>query len=82
MKRNSKLAISALTLAMAAVPLTASVAAATPHQNSYHIYASTWAACDTELRHAQKQLHGQIVNAGKCYSSADGWYASIVYRVA
>lgn len=84
MKTKSILATVASTfaLAVAAVPLTASPASAAPHQNSYHIYESTRAACQAEVRHAHKQLYGQIVTYGTCYRSSEGWYAGIIYRVA
>lgn len=82
MKARTMAAVaSTFALSVAAVPLTASPAAAVPHQSSYDVYTSSKAACDREVRHAHNQLRGQIVTHGKCYRSKSGWYASIIYRV-
>lgn len=80
-KRTFATTMAALAMAAVAVPMTAAPAAAAPTQVGYEVYSSTLTGCNAELRHARKQLAGQIINYGKCYRSKYGWYAQIVYRV-
>ncbi len=80
-RRTFAATMTALAMAAVAVPMTATPAAAGPRQAGYTVYASTLTACNAELRHARKQLSGQMINYGKCYRNKTGWYAQIIYRV-
>lgn len=79
-RRTIATVVSSLALGAVAVPLSAAPAQA-DREMGYTVYASTYTACNAELRHARKQL-SRITYHGQCFKRPDGkgWYANIIYR--